>query len=275
MMLTVKWRSLKIHTHRNMQTLEERIKRYWNAQPCNIRHSGNDVGTRDFFHEVSQRRYRVEPHIPEFAGFHHWTGKRVLEVGCGIGSDAEEFAKHGADYVGIDLSDQSIALCRQRFETLGLDGEFLNIDVTDVAALAELGKFDLVYSYGVIHHFPGIDQIINNIHQVVHVGGEFRYMVYAKNSWKYAMIQKGLDQFEAQAGCPYAQAFSKEEILDLMSTGWVVERLRQDHCFMYNVEEYKKGRYVLEPWFAAMPETHQQAVREYLGWHLLVKSRKI
>ena len=177
------------------QSLEDRIKRYWNTQPCNIKHGKSDIGTPEFFREVSERRYRVEPHIPEFAGFHLWAGKRVLEIGCGIGSDAEEFAKHGADYTGIDLSDQSIALCRQRFEALGLEGEFHNIDVTNLAALKTLGEFDLVYSYGVIHHFPGIDKIIANVKEVVKSGGEFRYMVYAKNSWKYAMIQKGLDQF--------------------------------------------------------------------------------
>lgn len=258
-----------------MQTLEERIKRYWNTQPCNIKHGKSDIGTAEFFREVSERRYRVESHIPEFAGFHLWAGKRVLEIGCGIGSDAEEFAKHGADYVGIDLSDQSIALCRQRFDVLGLEGEFHNIDVTDLEALKTLGKFDLVYSYGVIHHFPGIDRIISNVREVLKPNAEFRYMVYAKNSWKYAMIQKGLDQFEAQAGCPYAQAFSKEEIHALMSSGWSIERLRQDHCFMYNVEEYKQGRYVLEPWFEAMTDAHRQAVREYLGWHLLIKARKV
>lgn len=257
------------------QTLEERIKRYWNTQPCNIKHGKSDIGTPEFFHEVSTRRYKVESHIPEFAGFHLWAGKRVLEIGCGIGSDAEEFAKHGADYVGIDLSDQSIALCRQRFEVLGLEGEFHNIDVTDLEALKTLGEFDLVYSYGVIHHFPGIDKIIDNVREVVKPRGEFRYMVYAKNSWKYAMIQKGLDQFEAQAGCPYAQAFTKDEIHALMSNGWEIERLRQDHCFMYNVEEYKKGNYYLEPWFESMTEAHRQAVREYLGWHLLVKARKV
>lgn len=256
------------------QSLEERIKRYWNTQPCNIKHGKSNIGSAEFFREVSERRYRVESHIPEFAGFHLWAGKRVLEIGSGIGSDAEEFAKHGADYVGIDLSDQSIALCRQRFEVLGLEGEFHNIDVTDLEALKTLGQFDLVYSYGVIHHFPGIAKIIDNVREVVKPGGEFRYMVYAKNSWKYAMIQKGLDQFEAQAGCPYAQAFSKEEIYDLMGDKWTIERLRQDHCFMYNVDEYKAGRYVLEPWFEAMTDAHRQAVREYLGWHLLVKARK-
>ena len=253
--------------------LEEKIKRYWNTQPCNIKHGQSDIGTPEFFREVSERRYRVEPHIAEFAGFHLWAGKRVLEIGCGIGSDAEEFAKAGADYVGVDLSEQSVALSRSRFNTLGLEGEFHVKDASK--SFADIGQFDLVYSYGVIHHFPGIDTIINNVKEVLVPGGEFRFMVYAKNSWKYAMIQKGLDQFEAQAGCPYAQAFSKDEINHLLSDGWHIERLRQDHCFMYNVDAYKAGRYELEPWFEAMSESHRQAVREYLGWHLLVKAKKL
>jgi SAM-dependent methyltransferase len=256
-----------------MSTLEDKIKRYWDTQPCNIRHGKSEIGTPEFFREVSERRYRVESHIPEFAGFHLWAGKRVLEIGCGIGSDAEEFAKAGAEYVGIDLSNQSANLCRNRFDVLGLDGEFYVKDAS--VSFADLGRFDLVYSFGVIHHYPGIDKIISNVQEVLVPGGEFRFMVYAKNSWKYTMIQKGLDQFEAQAGCPYAQAFSKDEIRQLLGQDWQIERLRQDHCFMYNVDEYKQGNYVLEPWFEAMTEAHRQAVREYLGWHLLVKARKI
>lgn len=255
------------------QQLEEKIRRYWNTQPCNIKHGQSDIGTPEFFREVSERRYRVEPHIAEFAGFHLWAGKRVLEIGCGIGSDAEEFAKAGAEYVGIDLSEQSVALSRNRFNVLDLEGEFYAKDASK--SFADLGTFDLVYSYGVIHHFPGIDTIIDNVKEVLVPGGEFRFMVYAKNSWKYAMIQKGLDQFEAQAGCPYAQAFSKDEIHHLLEDGWKIERLRQDHCFMYNVDEYKQGKYELEPWFEAMSESHRQAVREYLGWHLLVKAKKL
>lgn len=257
-------------THQN---LEDKIKRYWNSQPCNIKHGQSEIGTPEFFREVSERRYRVEPHIAEFAGFHLWAGKRVLEIGCGIGSDAEEFAKAGAEYVGIDLSEQSVILSRNRFNVLGLEGEFCIKDASK--SFADLGMFDLVYSYGVIHHFPGIETIIENVKEVLVPGGEFRFMVYAKNSWKYAMIQKGLDQFEAQAGCPYAQAYSKDEIHHLLKDGWHIERLRQDHCFMYNVEAYKQGRYELEPWFEAMSESHRQAVREYLGWHLLVKAKKL
>lgn len=253
--------------------IEDKIVEYWNRQPCNIRHGTSPVGTPEFYAEVSERRFRVEPHIREFAGFHHWQGKRVLEVGCGIGSDAEEFSKHGAEYVGIDISDASLEVARQRFEVLGLEGEFHNRNAGD--DISDLGKFDLVYSYGVIHHFPNTIKTVNNISQVVNTGGEFRFMVYAKNSWKYAMIQKGLDQFEAQSGCPYADAFTEAQIRDLLHPNkWSIERLRQSHCFMYNVEEYKKGNYVLEPWFEAMSEDVRDAVREYLGWHLLVKAKR-
>lgn len=257
-----------------VETLEERIKRYWNAQPCNVKHGKAEPGTLEFFQEVSDRRYKVESHIPEFAGFHLWQGQRVLEIGPGIGSDAAEFARAGADYYAIDYSEESVKLAQQRFQVEGLEGEFRCGDASDPASYKDLPAMDLVYSYGVIHHFPAIDNIIKNVYNVLAPGGEFRFMVYAKNSWKQAMINKGLDQYEAQAGCPYAKSYTKDDIHELLGPKFEVLRLRQDHCFMYNVEQYKQGNYELEPWFAAMPEAMREAVREYLGWHLLVKARK-
>jgi 2-polyprenyl-3-methyl-5-hydroxy-6-metoxy-1,4-benzoquinol methylase len=258
-----------------MTTLDQNIVDYWNRQPCNINHSNEPVGTELYFQQVTEKRYRAEPHVLDFAKFHLWRGKRVLEIGCGIGTDAEQFARHGAHYTGIDISSQSIQICRDRFKLLDLTGEFHEGSVTDNELLSHIGKFDLVYSYGVLHHFPGMREHIKNLHEVLDVDGEFRFMVYARNSWKYAMIQKGLDQFEAQAECPYADAYTKEDIVGLLDGLFNVERVRQDHCFMYNVPEYKQGQFELEPWFAAMPEVMREAVREYLGWHLLVKARKI
>jgi SAM-dependent methyltransferase len=257
------------------KSLEQRIRDYWNNQPCNIRHSKNAPGSLEFFQDVSARRYRVEPHIPEFAGFYLWQGKQVLEIGPGIGSDAAEFARNGADYYGIDYSDESVKLAQQRFKVEELEGTFVCGDSSDVESYSTLPKMDLVYSYGVIHHFPAIDRIIDNVYNILKPGGEFRFMVYAKNSWKQAMINRGLDQFEAQAGCPYAKSYSKDDILDLLGSKFHLERLRQDHCFMYNVDAYKQGRYELEPWFEAMPEAMREAVKEYLGWHLLVKARRL
>ena len=255
-------------------SLEQEIKDYWNNQPCNVKHGTSEVGTREFFNEVTAKRFRAEPHNLDFPQFHQYRGKRVLEIGCGIGTDAQQFAQNGAHYVGIDLSDESLTLAKQRFEVFDLKGDFYNIDMTNLNELKKLGTFDLVYSYGVIHHFPNIEKIITNVHTVLNTGGEFKFMVYAKNSWKYAMIRKGLDQFEAQSNCPYAEAYTSEEIEQLLGKKFTIERLRQAHCFMYNIDKYKEGKFELEPWFEAMPELMREAVKEYLGWHLLVKARK-
>jgi len=247
---------------------------YWDNQPCGIKKGQGDIGTLEYFKTGSKRRYQVEPHIRDFAGFHQWRGKRVLEIGCGMGWDAVEFAKHGAHYVGVDISKESINLAKQQFEAYGLEGEFHVLDAGDGEALKQLGEFDLVYSLGVIHHYPDIRDTIKNIHQCVTDNGEFRFMVYAKESWKYAMIQKGIDQFEAQSNCPYAEAFTRDDIYKFLDGYFDILRLRQSHCFMYNVDMYKQGKHELEPWFEAMPKEVRDAVSEYLGWHLLVKSRK-
>ena len=72
------------------------VEAYWNARPCNVRHSPKPVGSREYFDEVEQRKHFVEYHIPGFAQFERWRGKRVLEVGCGIGTAAVNFARVAA-----------------------------------------------------------------------------------------------------------------------------------------------------------------------------------
>ena len=83
------------------KNLENKIVQYWDNQPCNINHSSSVIGTKDFFTENSEKRYFVEPHIKDFTQFYLYQGKRVLEIGCGMGADASEFVKHGAEYVKI------------------------------------------------------------------------------------------------------------------------------------------------------------------------------
>ncbi len=98
----------------------DKVQGYWDARPCNIRHSQKPVGSEEYFHEVEFRKYRVEPHIPEFAEFPRWQGKKVLEIGCGIGTDTINFARHGAEVTAVDLSSKSLEVASQRARVFGL-----------------------------------------------------------------------------------------------------------------------------------------------------------
>ena len=100
-------------------------------------------------------------------------------------------------------------------------------------------------------------------------------MVYAAHSWKNYMIEAGLDQPEAQYGCPIAYTYTTDQLIDMVGPGFEIQSVSQDHIFPFEIDAYKQGEYVLQPWFAAMPEIMRLAVKEYLGWHLLVKARKI
>ncbi|MBV9406180.1 MAG: class I SAM-dependent methyltransferase, partial [Acidobacteriaceae bacterium] len=192
------------------------VQDYWNRRPCNVRHSKLEVGTRAYFDEVEERKYFVEPHIPKFAQFPRWKGKRVLEIGCGIGTDAVNFARAGADYTAIELSETSLEVARKRFDVFGLKGNFIACNAEELSSHVEKNSFNLVYSFGVIHHTPNQRAVVEEIRKVIKHDGEFRMMVYAKNSWKDAMIESGLDQPEAQSGCPIATTYTDEMLRDLM-----------------------------------------------------------
>jgi ubiquinone/menaquinone biosynthesis C-methylase UbiE len=246
------------------------VKNYWDSRPCNLRHSKSEVGTIKYFNEVEQRKYFVEPHIPNFADFPKWKGKKVLEIGCGIGTDAVNFARNGAIYTGIELSEESLNLAKKRFDLFDLKGNFYLSNAENLSEIIHNETFDLVYSFGVIHHTPMPEKIINNIKKILSPEAEFRLMLYAKNSWKNIMIENEFDQPEAQSGCPIALTYSEEEIFKLLD-GFNIVDLRQDHIFPYIIEKYKNYEYELQPWFKSMPIEMFRALETSLGWHYLIK----
>jgi len=157
---------------------------------------------------------------------------------------------------------------------MGLDAEFYHMDAGNSLRVASLGQFDMVYACGVLHHYPNVEQVVSNAYASLASNGEFRFLVYARNSWKWAMIQAGLDQFEAQDNCPYARVYSQEELQKLLDGYFDIKSVKQDYCFMYNVDQYKQGNYVLEPWFAEMNDAQRHAINQNLGWHLSVIAAK-
>ncbi|CAN2169952.1 SmtA SAM-dependent methyltransferases [Candidatus Nanopelagicaceae bacterium] len=252
------------------------VRTFWDSRPCNIRHSKAEIGTLRYFEEVTERRYFVEPHIVSFCNFPEWHGKNVLEIGCGIGTDAEQFARFGAHYTGIELSNNSLQIAIDRFKVSGLKGEFVQLDAETCDSYSFNKKFDLIYSFGVIHHTLSIERALQSIWNIASSGTRVKIMVYAKNSYKQAMINEGLDQPEAQFGCPIANSYSADEALDLFTKqGFSNVKITQDHIFQYKIPEYKEYKYVKEPHFEAMPNQVFAALKKNFGWHLLIDAVKI
>ena len=248
------------------------VKKYWDNRPCNIHHSPKEVGTKEYFDEVEARKYFVEPHIPPFADFQHWQNKKVLEIGCGIGTDAVNFARAGAEYTAVELSSESIEVAKARFNRFGLQGTFIEGNAEDLSTILPPTQFDLVYSFGVLHHTPNPEKAFEQIRKLLQPDGELRIMLYARDSWKSAMIKAGLDQPEAQYGCPIANTYTHEMVKQLLQ-GFDIISIEQEHIFPYQIEAYKKHSYVKQPWFEAMPEAVFKALEKSLGWHLLITAK--
>lgn len=260
----------------SIETSLEEVRSFWNQRPCNIRHSKQEIGTKEYFDEVEVRKYFVEPHIPKFAEFNLWKDKHVLEVGCGLGTDAVNFARSGAIYSAVELSVNSLELARKRFEVFDLSGRLLEGNAEQVDLLFPAETFDLIYSFGVLHHTPDILSALKSIRKLCNPKSEFRFMVYAKNSWKNIMIDAGLDQPEAQFGCPIANTYSPDDIRSLLSAAnFEVVNLEQDHIFPYVIDKYVKHEYEIQPWFQSLPPGAFDALEKNLGWHMLVKAQPI
>lgn len=262
------------------------VQDYWDSRPCNIRHSTKPVGSKEYFDEVEARKYLVEPHIPAFAEFERWKGKRVLEVGCGIGTDSINFARAGAQLTAVELSGESLKIAAERAEVMGVSDRIRFVQANAEELTSALGdeQFDLVYSFGVVHHTPHPERALAEIRRLTAPGGTLKLMVYHRRSWKvfWIVAAEGRGRFwktdelvaehsEAQTGCPVTFSYTRRGGRELVeSAGFRVQDVDVDHVFPYRIRDYVQYRYVKEPYFRWMPDRLFRAFERRFGWHLLV-----
>jgi ubiquinone/menaquinone biosynthesis C-methylase UbiE len=160
--------------------LKEKVKAYWEASPCGASVAAAPRYSVEYFEEIEKSRYRSEPFIHCFAQFTRWRGKKVLEIGCGAGTDSLQFARAGAELYSVDLTSAAVELTRRRLAVYGLPGDVRNADA-ETLPFPET-HFDLVYSWGVLHHTPDTQQALHEVFRVLKVGGRFVIMLYNRHS---------------------------------------------------------------------------------------------
>src|SRR3989344_2652363 len=269
------------------KNVPKKIQDFWDKRPCNIRHSPLAVGTRKYFDEVEKRRYFVEPHIPEFAEFQRWKGKQVVEIGCGIGTDTINFARAGATVTAIELSRKSLALAKKRAKIYNLEKriKFYLADAEELSKVVPVQPYDLIYSFGVIHHSANPEKIVAEIKKYADENTVIKLMIYHRFAWKvlWILIKFGkgafwkldtliADHSEAAFGSPVTYVYSKSQARKLLKD-FIIEDMRIDHIFPYSIPEYIQYQYKIVWYFRFLPKEIFRWLETHFGWHLLITAR--
>lgn len=254
--------------------MNDAIRDFWDRQPC-------DSIFGDDWKLIRQRRYFIVPYIPEWAGFGRWAGKRILEIGCGIGTDAISFAEQGAHVTACDLSPVSVAQARSHAEAAGVSSQidFLVADAQRLREYLEPQPFDLIYSCGVLHHMPEPERVLDQIKRhYTKPSSVLKMLVYYRYSWVplALLLRRGKGAFwrleqivaehsEQQSGGPLTRIYSRRGVRKLLKGFRVTETIVR-WIYPYRDLEGKRKTW----YFRWIPNNVLKQLEPFIGWHLCV-----
>ena len=233
-------------------TVRQHAQQQWNSRACG--QLEGDQKTLEYFERVEQDRYRQQPWMHDYFKFERYAGMKVLEIGVGQGTDAVQFARAGAEYHGVDITQNHLSLAARNFSLRGLSADLREADATALPFPNDY--FDCVYSFGVLHHIPEMDACLAEIRRVLKPNGHLRMALYHKWSafhlfcklignglWHGKLFTLGyaglLSTIEAGADGksikPYVKLYSRREAKKILQ-GWKVEdvsvhQLHYDHFY--------------------------------------------
>ena len=216
------------------ETLIDQLKAYWQGKNIPQRWYSNKTPlSLSWFNDIAHKRYTVYyDYLTQDAEFAAHGGEKVLEIGVGLGTDLAEYAKGGALVYGIDLGEDQTNLTKLNFELRGL--KYCELSVQDACNTTYPdGFFDLIYSFGVLHHVPDTKKAIQEVHRLLKEDGQAIIMLYARG-WKHYIkrcLLHGLilgkrfrygswqavynDISEVHGGSPRTAIYSRREVHDL------------------------------------------------------------
>ena len=168
--------------------LKALVKDHWEVEACGARY-GVTADRAQYFEEISATRYRLEPYIPQFADFQSAVNKSVLEIGIGAGTDFQNWCAFADHAIGVDLTRKAISMTGERLAVNSVPHEKYSLVATDAEQLPFVdNSFDIVYSWGVLHHTPDTRRAFQEAFRVLRPGGNLKTMIYHHPSWTGAML---------------------------------------------------------------------------------------
>lgn len=263
---------------------KQRAREQWSNDPAGAAYGqAHEFGSREFFDEVERHRYQeYAPWMPALMGFNEFPGQRLLEIGCGMGTDLLQFARGGAQVTAIDFTPRSIEISRGHLALYGQSGDFAVADCETLPFADE--SFDVAYSNGVLHHTPDTAGAVREIHRVLRPGGHARVMLYHRRSFGYLsqvvllhgllkgeflrgrstgdILSKHVEVNEG-GGRPLVKVYSRSEARKLFS---MFSQVRIDVEQLTRPEFYFLGRVI--------PDRLLQTLRTSVGWNVIISAQK-
>jgi ubiquinone/menaquinone biosynthesis C-methylase UbiE len=252
------------------QALLKRIEDYWNRHIHDLEIATHPVGSRGFFQDLEDYRFEKLHYLPRLVDFQAWSGKKILEIGCGVGIDLARFAQGGARVTGIDLADQSVNLARKNFAQQSLSGQLQkgngeNMDFPD-------DTFDCVYAHGVIQYTADDRALINEMIRVLKPGGSAIMMVYNRHSW-LNFLSRTLNVKMEHTDAPVLKKYTRREFSELLRDFTEVRMVTERFPVRSRLQKGLKAVFfnsLFVPIFNLIPKF----ITRKTGWHLMAFATK-
>jgi ubiquinone/menaquinone biosynthesis C-methylase UbiE len=248
------------------------IAAYWNERIHDLEMTAQPVGTLGFFDDLDEYRFDKLRYLPALVDFGGYADRRLLEVGCGIGTDLVRFARGGASVTGVDLAERSITLARANLDLHGLGGR-ADLRVANGEALPfDDRSFEVVYGHGVLQYTADARRMVEECRRVLEPGGEAIFMVYNRISWLSALSQVmgvGLEHADA----PVLEKYSIPEFRRMLDSFGEVRIVPERFPVHSRLHKGVKGALYNGLFVGTFNAIPRSLVRRF-GWHLMAFCRR-
>jgi len=252
------------------ESLLGRVQSYWNERIHDLEMTRHPPGSPEFFADLDEYRFDKLRYLPRVVDFQAYRGKKLLEVGCGVGTDLVRFAKGGADVTAVDLSETALGLARKNASIAGVA---CDLRLANGEALPfESNRFDVVYAHGVLQYTAEPRRMVEECHRVVKPGGRAIFMVYNRISWLNALSKLMRVELEHE-DAPVLRKYSIGELEDLVSSFTSVRIVPERFPVKTRLHKGWKG-FVYNRMFVGAFELLPRSWVRPLGWHLMAFCEK-
>lgn len=241
------------------------VRAYWNDHIHDLDISSHSPGSLEFFADLDQYHFEKLHHLPRLIDFDAYRGRRVLDVGCGAGTDLVRFAKGGAIVTGVDLSSSAIALAKQNVAQQGLSADLREADGEKLPF--DDNSFDLVFAHGVVQYTSSDRALVEECRRVLEPGGTAVFQVYNRVSWLNGLSKVMKVPLEHE-DAPVLKRYSAREFRGLLTGFRDVRIVEERFPVKSRLHGGWKGRLFNTCFVGTFNALPRAWVRRF-GWHLL------